>query len=404
MKFYSPYHFSFFRIILGIYMVVHFISLVPYAPELFSSEGIFPEASLNFTYGIFPNILNYLDTPLQTKLFVIALVVISFLFACGIQRRLCALLLWYGWACLFNRNNLISNPGIPFVGWLLLAAAVIEPGEPFSLAKKREEVWRMSGIIFTGAWIIMAAGYTISGIDKMNSPSWMDGTAIIHLLNNPLARDWSLRTLLLSLPEVLLKIMTWSILLMELAFLPLCFHDRTRKFAWFGMVFMHLGILLIVDFADLTLGMLMIHLFTFDDRWLNPLQYNTGKAIVFFDGICGICNKFIDFLFKEDREKVLLFAPLQGETADKNLNKEFAQKADTIVFKNNKGIYFKSDAVLEIFRSMGGIWKLAVAGYIIPAFLRDGLYDIMSGKRYQWFGKKETCRIPSAEEKERFLN
>ena len=267
MKFYTPYQFSIFRIVLGVYLLIHFIHLLPYAPEIWSNQGTLPDPSLNFTFGLFPNLLNYFDSPVQTQVFVSILIVAALCFTLGIQRRLSAFVLWVGWACLFNRNNLISNPGIPFVGWLLLCSSVIPSGEPWSLFSSKKENWELPKVLFIGAWVIMACGYTISGIDKLHAPSWVDGSAILHLLNNPLARDWWPREILLQLPDILIKIMTWSILFMELAFLPLSLHPKTRKFAWMGMVAMHLGILMIVDFADLTCGMLMIHLFTIDARW-----------------------------------------------------------------------------------------------------------------------------------------
>lgn len=404
VKEYSPYQFSFFRIILGIYLFVHFSMLLPWAGEIWSNEGLLADASLNFTHGVFPNILNVADSPAFVLAFVAVLTLLSALFTFGIYRPVLAVLLWYGWVCLFDRNNLISNPGIPFIGWLLLVSAVVPVGEPLSLTgKAKEGEWKLPVILFAGAWIIMCLSYSISGIDKLGSPSWRDGSAIIHLLENPLARNWWLREALLDLPAGILKMITWSILSLEIVFLPLALISRTRGLAWLSMILMHLGILMIVDFADLTLGMLMIHLFTFDGRWLKGKRADMEKNIVFFDGVCGLCNSFIDLLMREDKKNVLAFAPLQGETAKATIPGINPSELKTIMYHSRGRLLEKSDAVLQILADIGGIWKIAVIFKVIPAGIRNRVYDIIARNRYKWFGKKESCRMPTKEEREKLL-
>ena len=266
MKTYSAYQFAIFRIVLGLYLFIHFLLLIPYAAEIWSSAGMLPDPSANLTYGYFPNLLNYLEDPLSVKLYVVVLAILSFGFMIGFQRPIISILLWYGWASLFDRNNLILNPGIPYVGWLLLCCAAIPKGEPYSICKKNDN-WEMPKILYYGAWALMAIGYSISGYDKLASPSWTDGTAIFHLLENPLARDYWFREFFVGLPMSFIKFNTWLVLFLEIAFLPLALFKPTRKWIWIAMVLMHMGILLIVDFTDLTLGMLMIHWFTFDVGW-----------------------------------------------------------------------------------------------------------------------------------------
>ncbi len=409
MKNYSPYHFSIFRMVFGLYLLVHFLFLVPNAAEVWSNVGVLSDASLNLTHGFFPSILNYFDAPIFVTGFVIGMAILSLLFLLGFQRNLVAIFLWYGWVCLFDRNNLINNPGIPFLGWLLLVCAVVPKGEPLTITKQvyQEERWQLPSILFYGAWIIMALSYTLSGLDKLGSPSWYDGTAVIHLLENPLARDWWLRTFLLGMPEVVLHIMTWGILVMEIIFLPLALLPKTRPWIWLGMILMHFGILLIVDFADLTLGMLMIHWFTFDDRWLfgskEKLVAASDRGIVFFDGICGICNGFVDFAMSEDQMDQLTFAPLQGSTAQEKIPGLDASELDSIYYYKNGQLSKESDAVLQILSDMGGIWKLGVVLRIFPRGLRDWVYGVIAKNRYRWFGKKEACRIPTVKERGKIL-
>jgi hypothetical protein len=274
----SGRQFAVFRIVFGVYLTLHFVQLAAYAPELFSNTGMLPDATLNFTHGILPNPLEHWGTPSFVTGFVIALAVLSAAYTLGIGRRLCALLLWYGWACLFNRNNLISNPSIPYVGVLLLLTAIIPAGEPWSLGR-RHHAWGFPTSAYWVAWILMAVGYSFSGWAKLSSPSWVDGSALWHVAQNPLARPGFVRDALLHLPDVWLHGLTWGCLSIELLFLPLSFHRLTRAIAWTALVLMHAGILLVVDFADLSIGMLMIHLFTFDPAWIPQSWMNKLRQV-----------------------------------------------------------------------------------------------------------------------------
>ena len=376
--------------------------LIPYAGEIWSSAGMLPDPSANLTYGVFPNILYQITSSAGVTIYIIILTVLSVLFLIGFQRPIVSVLLWYGWASLFDRNNLINNPGIPYVGWLLLCCAVLPRGEPLSITKSRiEKQWQMPRIIFYGAWTLMAIGYTISGFDKFLSPSWKDGSAMIHLLENPLARDWWLREAMLSLPDWILTIKTWVVLLIEISFLPLAFFSVTRKWIWLAMIGMHLGILMVVDFADLTLGMLMIHWFTFDGRWLKAKPKHTG--VVYFDGVCGMCNTFINFLMSEDDNATLRFAPLQGDTAKKNVESNYLNDLNTVVYQEDGKTYSELDAILKSLASIGGIWKVALVFRLIPNFIGNRIYRFVSRNRYRWFGKKDACRMPTTEERERIL-
>ena len=269
----SGAQFACFRVVFGVYLAIHFAALVPYGPELFGSAGLVPDPVQNFTHGILPNPLEHPVSDAWIQGFLVALVGLSLAFAVGFQRRLAALLLWYGAACVFNRNNLILNPSLPYVGALLLFAAVIPSGEPGSVDRRvaaKPPEWFMPAGVIAGAWVLLALGYTFSGLDKLiHSPSWRDGSALTHVANLPLARPGPARDLLLGLPDSLRALLTWGSLGLEVLFLPLCAWRRTRGLAWTAMVGMHLGILAVIDFADLTWGMLMVHAFTVDPRWVD---------------------------------------------------------------------------------------------------------------------------------------
>ncbi|MDA1353733.1 MAG: DCC1-like thiol-disulfide oxidoreductase family protein [bacterium] len=399
---YTKWQFGIFRILFGIYLSVHFLNLIPFAKDIWSSSGMLPDASMNLTYGMFPNILYLFDSPVFITVFMVFLSVLSILYTFGVQRRIVSLLLWFGWACLFHRNNLISNPGIPMIGWLLLATSIIPTGEALIFGNwKGKNNWQLPKELFFGAWAILAVAYTVSGIDKFFAPSWQDGTAIFHLLHNPLARDWFLRDLFLLVPMFYLKLLTWGALVLEIGFVGLCIFRKTRFLAWLAIMGMHIGILSLVDFPDLTFGVLIIHIFTIDPIWFLNKKDNKER-IVFFDGVCGLCNGWVDFLLDIDSNSRLKFSPLQGEKAKLSL-KGIQEQLDTVVYYKNHQVFTKSTAILEILKDMGGLWSLIYIFKVIPKVFRDALYKAVSKNRYKLFGQSDACRMPSSDERKRFI-
>jgi predicted DCC family thiol-disulfide oxidoreductase YuxK len=129
----------------------------------------------------------------------------------------------------------------------------------------------------------------------------------------------------------------------------------------------------------------------------------THERIVFFDGICGLCSKSVDLLLKLDTRKRLLFAPLQGQTAEKRCHPEQLADVDSIIYLRNRVVYEKSTAVLLILSDLGGRWPICRMFLVVPAPIRDAMYNYVAKRRYRWFGIKDSCRVPTASEKARFL-
>ena len=135
--------------------------------------------------------------------------------------------------------------------------------------------------------------------------------------------------------------------------------------------------------------------------------------VVFFDGVCGLCNRFVDFVLSRDRREAIRFAPLQSQTANRlNLTKRFAMQSnsetpvfDTVVWLDGTGAMFvRSAAVVRVLWQLGGIWSLlGTLLWLIPQPLRDLGYRLISANRFRMFGRKETCRLPSVSERRRFL-
>lgn len=131
---------------------------------------------------------------------------------------------------------------------------------------------------------------------------------------------------------------------------------------------------------------------------------NLEKPIVFFDGVCSLCNGFVDFLFRIDRHQKFQVASLQGETAKSSgIFDDQSQSMDSILVSIDGNVLQKSNAVLKIMTTIGGVWNIAYLAYLIPRPLRDTLYSFIATNRYAWFGKKDTCRLPTPAEQQRFL-
>ena len=128
--------------------------------------------------------------------------------------------------------------------------------------------------------------------------------------------------------------------------------------------------------------------------------------LILFDGVCNFCNFWVNFIIDRDSKAFFKFTALQSDTARQILksNNIDAIKIDSIVLVINGKIFFKSSAAFQIARKLDGFWKLLYIFIIIPPFMRDRIYDFIASNRYKWFGKRETCRIPTDNEKHRFIH
>ena len=384
--------YSLFRIVLGLYLAVHFANLVPYGPELFSSQGSLPDAQASPLAYAFPNVLSFFDPPSFVVAFLLAAVAASVLLVLGYHDRAAAVFLWYVWACLFGRNPLIGNPGLPYVGFLLLAHAFLPPAPYGSLAARGRRDpggdWRLAPGIFGVAWILMAVGYSYSGLTKLVSPSWTDGSALARVLDNPLARPGIFREALFRLPDLLLRLGTWGALLLEILFAPLALIRRLRPWLWLALLLLHLSLLLIVGFADLSLGMVLLHFFTFDPGWVKAKP--GGVERLFYDGTCALCHGAVRFVLAEDPEgKALRFAPLDSEAYRKVAPAE-ALPDSLVVVTSDGRLLTRSEGGLHVLERLGGLWRIVAAlCRPVPRPLRDAAYDLVARVRYRVFGRKE---------------
>jgi predicted DCC family thiol-disulfide oxidoreductase YuxK len=129
------------------------------------------------------------------------------------------------------------------------------------------------------------------------------------------------------------------------------------------------------------------------------------NPIVLFDGTCNFCNGSVNFLIRQDKRNILRFAALQSE-AGKKLLQQYNLPADylqSFVLIENGKAFQQSAAALKVLGHLPWYWKWTQPFWLVPSFVRNGVYNFIAKNRYRWFGRRQQCMVPSAELKGRFL-
>ncbi|MFK7951184.1 MAG: thiol-disulfide oxidoreductase DCC family protein [Saprospiraceae bacterium] len=131
-----------------------------------------------------------------------------------------------------------------------------------------------------------------------------------------------------------------------------------------------------------------------------------NHPIILFDGVCNLCNGAVQFIIERDKKRLFRFASLQSD-----IGKQYQAKAglstdsiDTILLVEDGQIYQKSSAALRIARKLDGLWSLLFIFIIVPPFIRNRVYDFIARNRYRWFGKQDSCWLPTPDLKVLFLD
>jgi len=131
-----------------------------------------------------------------------------------------------------------------------------------------------------------------------------------------------------------------------------------------------------------------------------------NKPVLLFDGVCNLCNGFVQFIIKRDAKQQFLFAALQSEAGQALLKRAnlSAKDLSTVVLIDGEKAYTQADVSLVIADKLGGAWRLFGFFRIFPKGLRNIVYDWVAKNRYKWFGQQESCMIPTPELRSRFLD
>jgi predicted DCC family thiol-disulfide oxidoreductase YuxK len=131
---------------------------------------------------------------------------------------------------------------------------------------------------------------------------------------------------------------------------------------------------------------------------------NTTPAVVYFDGFCNLCNGTVDFLIRRDRHRRLRYASLQSPRGQRECGATpDGEDPGSVVLSYQGRLYYRSTAVLCAVALLGGPWRLVSVLRVVPPPIRDAVYRFVAARRYSWFGRRDACRVPTAEERDRFL-
>jgi predicted DCC family thiol-disulfide oxidoreductase YuxK len=136
------------------------------------------------------------------------------------------------------------------------------------------------------------------------------------------------------------------------------------------------------------------------------LDLPKNKKIILFDGVCNLCDKTVQFVIENDRKDQFRFVALQSELGQqilKHIGINPANIDSVILYQPGIAYYYKSAAAIEIARSLGGFFHFGTVFKLIPTEIRNRLYDYVAKNRYKWYGKKETCLVPSTQNINKFL-
>lgn len=133
-------------------------------------------------------------------------------------------------------------------------------------------------------------------------------------------------------------------------------------------------------------------------------KLESNIKIIIFDGVCNLCNSYVNLIIAKDSKNQFRFAPLQNDFG-KELAAKFQvdiSKTDSIILVEAEKVYIKSTAALRIAKRLKGAYPLLFGFIIIPAFIRNWIYDLVAKNRYKWYGKRDTCMVPTDELMDKF--
>ena len=136
------------------------------------------------------------------------------------------------------------------------------------------------------------------------------------------------------------------------------------------------------------------------------IKISNKHPILLFDGVCNLCNGFVQFVIERDPNAQFKFAALQSEEGQELLQHFGLPQKDlfSVILIENEKAYTRSTAALRMTRLLKSPWKISYGFIILPTFFRDFFYKKIAINRYKWFGEKESCMIPTPELKSRFLS
>lgn len=271
----SATRFAMLRTITGVYFLCFIYVVWSDARVIYGGD----ETAIGFS----PNWLRYELFAGQLELHLIAMAILSLMLAFGLYRRVVAAVLLYTFGCLFTLSELNSVANA-YTSWMIAAFLIVPAGEPWSLDRHWRglvvSTWSMPRTVYWGAWIVFATSYSASGIDKwLFADRWRDGGVMLWFMESALARTNPVARMFTGIidgqPAYWISRM---VIIAEGLALPLMVHRCGRLLVWVSLTLMHVGVLMLVNIPHTTTGLLLFHLFIFDERWLRRDYWRGEKA------------------------------------------------------------------------------------------------------------------------------
>ena len=137
-----------------------------------------------------------------------------------------------------------------------------------------------------------------------------------------------------------------------------------------------------------------------------PINLENNKQLILFDGVCNLCEASVQYVIRHDKKDVFRYTALQsdvGQEIIKKFNVDRSKMDSILLYSSENGLSYKSTAALKIASKLGFPRNLLNLFLIVPVFIRNWVYDYIARNRYQWYGKKDECMIPTKELKSKFL-
>lgn len=386
-------------------------------------------------------ILNWMDQPLSETIFwwiTVGVILLNILYIIGWKFRFtgpafAVLALLYftyrnSWSMIYhNRNALILH--IVILG--LVASADALSWDAWKRSEKghmpRKAHWQYGWPVLLISTATVCS-YLLAGIAKLAGDlawEWANGSAMRSQIAVDAIRKEMLGAEAAPLFDILFE-HTWLFLAMGiLTFVlelgaPLALAKRRWGMAWAVLTWtMHWGIFFImgIRFRYQMSGLIFLSFFEVEKLW-SPSKKELAdesskkdpveaipKPVILFDGVCNLCNGWIRFILKREKNQWYNFASLQSETGKKMLGEHHIPKEmSSIILIEGDKVYEKSDAVLRICRNLTYPWYLGRWLWVVPKALRDRIYDFVAANRYKWFGKQEQCGLIETDQRIRFLD
>lgn len=382
----TPGQFALFRILFGAFLLQYFLRQLPDTALARGTAFLMPAGMLAQVMGV-----------------------LSLAFLLGLQRRLVAAVLGALWAITLTQEEWgFASHALPCIGLLGLCASVPN-GEALSVSYRptRAGRWSVPRWVFRAGWGMLAGGYLLIGLWKL--------AVLLGLLRDvtmmvPRVGALPGLPLLATAPDELVGVIFRAVMLAEILFLPAASWPRIRPGAWVVMLAVEIAAAATVKYSDLSLGMVMVHVFAFDSSWL-PARSDARRPVLLYDGECGLCNGIVRLLLRDDAGGRLRFAPLQGAPAQAYLRTRGLPTADfdSLVFvpdwerPESGAPQLRTAGALGALDEIGGVWRVVAGLRLLPAALRDPVYKAIARSRYALFGKYQPTPLPEPAWAQRFL-